>query len=150
MIDFSSLLHPSCVLVDAEAADKDSLLRSLTELLHASGTVTDPDLLLHDLLEREKLVSTGVGEGIAIPHALSDAVTRTVMAVCRLKRPVDFASLDDVPVTIVVLIAGPRDATGMHLQILAKVARLFHDSAFRSAFEDAPAAETLASLFYGS
>ncbi len=150
MIDFRSLLPSSCIAVDVEARDRDEILSIMSGMLGAAGLVSDPARLLHDLIEREKLVSTGVGEGIAIPHALTDATVRNMMAVCRLKRPVDFASLDGVPVTIVVLSAGPKESTGTHLQILSKIARLFHDSAFRSSFEDAPTAEALASLFYGS
>ncbi len=150
MIDFRTLLLESCVATDVEAGDRDDVLSFMTGLLEAAGLVSDPERLVHDLIEREKLVSTGVGEGIAIPHALTDAVSRNMMAVCRLKRPVDFSSPDGVPVSIVVLSAGPRESTGTHLQILSKVARLFHDSAFRSSFEDAPDRESLASLFYGS
>jgi fructose-specific phosphotransferase system IIA component len=150
MIDFRALLPLSCVAIDVEARDRDDVLSAMTSMLAAAGLVSDPSRLLHDLIEREKLVSTGVGEGIAIPHALTDAVSGNMMAVCRLKRPVDFASPDEVPVSIVVLSAGPRESTGIHLQILSKIARLFHDSAFRSSFEDAPDRESLASLFYAS
>lgn len=150
MIDFKALLDPACTAVDVEASDRDGVLAFMAGMLARAGLIQDKDGLVRDLVEREKLISTGVGEGIAIPHALTGSAPRTVMAVCRLKRPVDFASLDGVPVSIVVMTAGPKESSGTHLQVLSKVARLFHDSAFRSSFEDAPTAEALAALFHGA
>lgn len=150
MIDFRTLIDPSCVAVDVEVDTRDELLVLMSRMLANASLVPDADALFADLLAREALVSTGIGEGIAMPHALTSSAPRSVMALCRLKHPVDFFALDGVPVTIVILSAGPRDSTGMHLQILAKIARLFHDSAFRSAFEDAPTAEALTKLFHNA
>ncbi|MBU1080693.1 MAG: PTS sugar transporter subunit IIA, partial [Spirochaetes bacterium] len=97
---------------------------------------------------REKLSSTGIGEGVAIPHALMEGVAATTMAVARLAEPVDFDAEDGGPVDLVFMIAGPRSDTGGHLKLLSKLARTLHDPEFRKAAREAPDGPALARLIY--
>ncbi len=146
MTRLGDYLRPGCTAVDLAAESVEGLLGTLARMIADSGGVRDRARLVEAILERERSMSTGIGEGIALPHALTDEAERTALAACTLEKPIDFGSPDRVPVSIVILIVGPRAETGTHLQVLAKVARLFRDSAFRSAFEDAPDAQALAAL----
>jgi mannitol/fructose-specific phosphotransferase system IIA component (Ntr-type) len=104
--------------------------------------------LLAKVLAREELGSTGIGEGVAVPHAMTSSVSETVMAVARLAKPIDFAAVDDQAVDLVFLLVGPEGSSAAHLQILSKLARLLHDPEFRKAAREAPDGATLAGLLY--
>ncbi len=140
-------LDPSCVTLGLAARTSEEVITALVGLLGAAGAVPDPALLLRDVIERERSFPTGLEEGCAIPHANSDAMASTRLAVARLAAPVDFGAPDG-PASLVVLMAGPRDATGTHLKLLSKLARLLHDPEFREAAGAAPDAAALASLFH--
>jgi fructose-specific phosphotransferase system IIA component len=148
MTKFATILDPSCVAVGLVADDKKSVLAAITGLLVSGGSVGKAQDLLSRVLSREELASTGVGEGIAIPHAVSPSVSETVMAVARLAKPVDFLAVDGQPVDLVFLLVGPEGSSGVHLQILSKLARLLHDPDFRDAARAAPDSGALADLLY--
>ncbi|MBN2875267.1 MAG: PTS sugar transporter subunit IIA [Spirochaetales bacterium] len=148
MIRFQSILKPSCVAVGVAAADKNAALEAVARVLFSGGGACDMPTLLEGVLAREKLASTGIGEGVAVPHSLSVCTPETVMAVIRLASPVEFAAIDGQPVDLLFLLAGPEDSSGAHLQILSKLARLLHDPAFRTAAREASDAATLAALLY--
>jgi fructose-specific phosphotransferase system IIA component len=148
MIQFATLLKPSCAAVGIDAADKAEALAAITDLLAAGVDAGNAQALLSKVLAREELASTGIGEGIAIPHAVSSSVPATVMAVARLAKPVDFTAVDGQPVDLVFLLVGPEGSSGVHLQILSKLARLLHDPSFRDAARSAPDGAALAGLLY--
>ncbi len=146
MVLFSEILDPVCAATGVLAADKDAALVAAVGLLADHGKVHDGSRLLAEIRARERLSSTGIGEGVAVPHALCDEIPHTVMAVMHLAKPVDFASLDGKPVDLVFMMAGPRGATANHLKILSKLARLLHDEQFRTAARDARDGAALARL----
>ncbi len=148
MVLFSDILDPSCAAVGVAADDKDAVLVAAVDLLAQGGKLSDKGRLLEEIRARERLSSTGIGEGVAVPHALCDAIPQTVMSVVRLARPVPFGSLDGAPVDLVFLMAGPRGATANHLKILSKLARLLHDEAFRTAARQAKDGPALAELLF--
>lgn len=150
MLDFKVILDPRCVAVDLEAADKDAVLAAMTKLACLSGKVPDELALLNSVREREALSSTGIGEGVAVPHSISDAVGETLLAVATLARPVPFDAVDGQPVRLVFFMAGPQGETGLHLKLLSKLARLLHDPAFRNAAQTAETRESLVSLLHGA
>lgn len=147
MTQFRTILKPSCVAVGVEASDKSAALAAIAGLLVSGGGGTDAPRLLAELMAREAMASTGIGEGVAVPHSLSDSILDTSMAVARLARPIDFDSIDGEPVDLVFLLTGPH-GSATHLQILSKLARLLHDPAFRKAARDAPDGKSLAKLMY--
>ena len=147
MIQFGTILKASCVAVDVDSKDKDAALAAVTELLVSGGGGTDAPRLLSEILARESLASTGIGEGVAVPHALADDIRETAMAVARLAKPIDFDAVDGEPVDLLFLLVGPKGTTA-HLQLLSKLARLLHDPAFRKAARAAPDGAALARLLY--
>jgi mannitol/fructose-specific phosphotransferase system IIA component (Ntr-type) len=121
-IDLARHLAPAQVL-DLAATSKDGTLVELVEAVAGCPQVTDRAGLLAAVRERERLLSTGIGLGIAIPHARIASVTDFVVAVGRHPRGVDFGSIDQKPVHIVVLIAGPQDAQKPYLELLAQLSK---------------------------
>ncbi len=103
---------------------KNEVISELVGLTSRSKLVKDGSKLLKDILEREKLVTTGVGYGVAFPHAKSKAVKGIVIAFGRSKKGVDFDSMDKKPVHLFFLIAAPEDAIGAHLNVMARLSYL--------------------------
>ena len=126
-----SLLDTPRIAVNLDAPTKPDVLHALADLAGTSDAVTDPELLLADIRAREALISTGVGEGIALPHARTRAVTQTVAAFATLAEPVDYDSLDGAPVRLVLLIAGPESERHHHVRLLSRVSRVLSDSETR-------------------
>jgi len=141
-------LDPACVAVDVRAADKEEAIRALVHIADSAAGVKDPELLVRDILERERLAPTGLGESCAVPHAHSDGIADTRLVFARLAAPVDFGAPDDKDAHLVVLMAGPRDSAGLHLKLLSKLARMLHDADFRAAALAAPDAGILAQLIF--
>ena len=110
-------------VIDLNARTKDEALAELIEAVAASPAVEDPEALLRAVREREKLLSTGIGLGIAIPHARIPSVNDFVVAVGRRRDGIDFGSIDGRPAQIVVLIAGPQDAQKSYLELLAQLSK---------------------------
>jgi len=117
-------LDPRAVLIDLDIADRDSCLRALVEALTKIGSVTASPEPLARLIEREAVMSTGIHPGVAVPHAYSAAVPKSVCAIARVSRGVDFKSLDGGPVRLVFCLLGPPEATDAHVRLLARLARL--------------------------
>ena len=103
----------------------------------------DPDVALDGLIEREAAGSTGVGEGVAIPHARVDGLDRVRAVVVRLDTPVAFDALDDKPVDLLVALFAPHDANAQHLRALARVARMMRQPELRSALRQARSADAI-------
>lgn len=121
-IDLKDHLHPKYV-VQLEARSKDAVLEEIVRAVAGSPDVKDLGALLAAVREREALLSTGIGLGIAIPHARIPAVQRFVVAVGRCGSGIEFGSIDGKPVSIVVLIAGPQDAQKPYLELLAQISK---------------------------
>ncbi len=148
MTKFATILKPSSAVVGLDAADKAGALAAITRLLASGGDAGKAQALLSKVIAREELASTGIGEGVAVPHAVSPDVSETVMAVARLAKPMDFAAIDGQAVDLVFLLVGPEGSSGEHLRILSKLARLLNDPEFRAAARAAPDGAALAGLLY--
>jgi len=123
------LLAKECILLDIDVKEKEQVWGLLAECLQSSGAVTDVKEYLEAVRKRETLGTTGVGFGVAIPHAESTAVTRAALAMAKLKEGVDVASLDGSRADLFFLIAAPLRGENVHLQALSKLARmLVHDT----------------------
>jgi len=119
----SDYLTPEAVELDLNASSKARLLQALSE--RAGGRVgLDEGEILAALQNREHLGSTGIGSGIAIPHAPIARLTRPFVFVARLGKPVDFDSIDGAPVDIVCLVLTPPDSCASHLTLLSRIARV--------------------------
>jgi fructose-specific phosphotransferase system IIA component len=139
----TDLLEASTIKMELEARKKNDALRELVELLHGAGKIKDPDATLTGLIDREKLTSTGIGSGIAIPHLLTPGADETVMAFGRKRDGLRFDSVDNQPVTLIFLIVGPKHHEYAHLRLLSRLSRLLHDEQFRQTLLDAETPEAI-------
>jgi nitrogen PTS system EIIA component len=133
ILDF---LHPNAVTIDLTATTKKGVLEELVGLLAKDGKVKDAKATVDVLLEREKLGSTGIGQGIAIPHAKTDQASDVVAAFGLSRRGVPFDSLDGELVYIVFILVAPPTAAALHLKALARISRLLKDKFFRQSLRD--------------
>ena len=113
-----------------DGRNKDELLRRMVEMLHRAGGIEQPEPLLKSLLERESIMTTGIGRGIAVPHAISPKVGRQIIALGRIPTGADFESLDRKPVYFIFLLVGPPESAAQHLKTLARISRLVQHSQF--------------------
>lgn len=125
------ILTLDLVTTDLSGTDKSSVIRALLDLINKTGKVKDPEAALSSLLEHEMGMSTGMENGIAIPHAKTDAVEELVACVGISKRKVDFECLDRKPAQIFVMTLSPKEGVGPHIQFLAEISRLLKDPKFR-------------------
>jgi fructose-specific phosphotransferase system IIA component len=131
MLRIQDLLDRDLILMDLRAADKAGVIRELAGLLARNNRVQDPDALAQAVLDRESQGSTGIGEGIAIPHAKSQAIDDIVVAFGRSTSGVDFQSLDGKPAYLFFLLVTPEDRPGEHLKLLARISRIMRNAALR-------------------
>lgn len=145
-----SVLEPACVAVSVVAPDKQAALAVLVDMIAASGNTDDPAGLLRAILDREALAPTGIGSSCAIPHAQTDVVRRTAMAVIRLDEPLDFGAPDGTKAVLVFLLVGPKDSAAVHLRLLSRLARVLGDDEIRDRLLAAPDASAFAELLYAT
>ena len=123
--DPSEILDASCVALDIPALTKSEAVSALLDLLATHGVVSDTEKVLEDIEARERVMSTGIGGGIAVPHAQSEGAGRLALALGRTKTPIDFESLDNRPVQLIFLLVGPEERGGF-IRVLARISRLLY------------------------
>jgi PTS system fructose-specific IIC component len=141
------ILEPSCVALHLAAGGKAEALEELAGLLVKAGRIRDGAALLESLQVRERKVSTGVGEGIALPHCASPELASPVLAVARKPEGLDFEALDGKPVRLLFLLVGQKDKPAAQLRLLARLARLLREPAFPAALLAAESPEAVRELF---
>jgi len=129
----TDILKPENIKLPLTAKNKTEAIRELVEVLGASGEATDTKKVLDAVLERESTRTTGIGNGLAIPHGKCSGVGHLVMAIGRPATPIDFQAIDGRPVTLIWLLASPPDQTGPHIHALARISRLMTIERFRQA-----------------
>lgn len=130
-------LNPKAVSADLQASDKEGVIGELVDLLIRQREIKDNNEMVKALLDREALGSTGIGQGIAIPHAKSDSVKELVAAFGLSRKGINFNALDGEPVYIFFLLVAPPDSAGSHLKALARISRLLRDKFFRETLKNA-------------
>jgi mannitol/fructose-specific phosphotransferase system IIA component (Ntr-type) len=125
LILLRELLDPSCVALDLTASNKDAVIESLVDLLHGAQVVQDRDRMVEDLKKRERIMSTGIGGGIAVPHAQSPGANRLALSLGRLAQPIEFEALDERPVRLVFMVVAPEERGGF-IRVLARISRLLY------------------------
>ena len=124
------ILEPRCVQLELEARRKDEALTEMVGLLVRAGRIRAPEALLETLRARERQVSTGIGDGIAIPHCVSPELVSTVLALGRKREGIPFDAIDRRPVRLLFLLVGPEGQQTAHLRLLSRLARLLRDRSF--------------------
>ena len=144
----SSFTNAKLIDLDLAAGDKDSVISSMVEILSRSPNLTDRDLFLRDVLAREELVTTGVGYGVAFPHAKSDAVKAVVFALARVPEGVDFGALDGKPVRLIFMIGAPKrqEPSRVYLNLMARLSFLMKDEGNRDLLLKTDSVEEVARL----
>ncbi|PKO87790.1 MAG: PTS IIA-like nitrogen-regulatory protein PtsN [Betaproteobacteria bacterium HGW-Betaproteobacteria-12] len=146
MNPLSNILSPSQILLDLEASSKKRVFEQAGQLFEAHLGLAR-SLIFDSLFAREKLGSTGLGQGIAIPHGRIKGLKQAAGAFIRLANPVAFDSPDGRAVNLLFVLLVPEQATEEHLQILSELAQRFADRSFREALQTAPDAATVLALF---
>ena len=127
------ILKPANIKIPLESRTKADAIGELVKVLAASGDVTDQKKVLDAVLEREATRTTGIGNGLAIPHGKCQGTKDLVMAIGRAGTPIDFQAIDGRPVSIIWMLASPPDKTGPHIHALARISRLMTIDKFRAA-----------------
>jgi mannitol/fructose-specific phosphotransferase system IIA component (Ntr-type) len=126
------LLNDDNVVVSLNGRKKSAVISSMLDLLADNPDVVDPAGVKSAVLAREELMSTGVGKGLALPHAKTTGVQKTIAALAVTSRPIEFDAADGEPVRIVFLLVGPPDAKSNHVRILSRISRLMNREEVRS------------------
>ncbi len=132
--DFLKIDH---IKVPLAAKNKKDAITELVKVLADAHEVKNAEVLLSSVLEREATRTTGIGNGLAIPHGKCAGVDHLVVAIGKPETPIDFDSIDGRPVNLLVLLASPPDQTGPHIQALARISRLMNVDSFRQAMRTA-------------
>lgn len=137
----TELLSVERIKIPLESQTKDELLRELVGVVAGSAGAPDREDVLRAVREREAVLSTGIGHGVAIPHGKSSAVGDLRMAAGRAAEPVDFDALDGQPVSLFFLLVGPESAAGPHIKALSRISRLVRKDEVREKLVAAQTAE---------
>jgi len=143
----TEILDPQCVLVPLVAGTKREAIDALVDALASTGRVSDAAAVKKSVWDREQQRSTGIGEGLAIPHGKTAAAHGLCMAVGRLSQPIEYDSIDRKPVRLVVLLVSPPERTSDHIQALGRISRLMTNPAFREQVYSAAGPAELLELF---
>ena len=143
----SDILSKDVIAVNIETSDKDDTIRKIINLASGSGKILDIDKVSNTIFEREKLVSTGVGKGFAIPHGKTDAISDVVAAFAITKTPIDFDSIDGEPVRFVFLLIGKENLLNTHIKLLSRISRLMNKEEFRERLLEASTPGEVLTIF---
>ena len=137
----TDILKANNIKIPLEAKTKTEAIGELVNLLAGSGDIKDPKKVLDAVLEREATRTTGIGNGLAIPHGKCSGTRDLVMAIGKAATPIDFQAIDGRPVTIIWMLASPPDKTGPHIHALARISRLMTIDKFRHSLMNAKSSQ---------
>ena len=140
------ILSIQSAIVDLKGETKEHIITELVDSLEIGKVISDRDKVLGAVLEREKIMSTGIGDGIAIPHGKSEAVIKLAAALGTQRRGVDFEALDGEPAYVFFLLVSPANVSGPHIKALARISRLLKNDDFKKRLGDAPSTEEIISV----
>lgn len=128
----SDILNEQLVVTNLAGGTKDEIINAMIDLLGKSSKVLDKEKVRSAIFEREKIMSTGVGNGFAIPHGKTDAVADMVASFGITAQPINYQALDDKPVRLVFLLVGKENLVGPHIKLLSRISRLMNKEEFRA------------------
>lgn len=130
-MNLADLLSPDCIIAPLAAKDKRGVIDELVDAMARSGKVHDAKALKDAVWQREQTRTTGIGQGLAIPHGKAAGLAGLALAVGKPGEPMNFEAIDGKPVKLVVMLASPPDRINDHIQVLASISRLMLKDAFR-------------------
>lgn len=143
----SDLFSSDSIVLDFPPLGKEELLEAIVRHLDSNGLIKKYEQTLQHVIERENVMSTGIGHGVAIPHAYTDGVDRLVAGFFRTSEGVDFNALDGKAVDLIFVILGPKESRRDHIKVLAKISRLLNHENFRNGLRKASDADAVFDVF---
>ncbi len=143
----SDILSIDVIAVNLETAEKEDAIKKVIDLGAKSNKILDIEKVSGTIFEREKLVSTGVGKGFAIPHGKTDSISDVVAAFAITKDPIDFDSIDGEPVRFIFLLIGKENLLNTHIKLLSRISRLMNKDEFREKLLEAATPEEVLEIF---
>lgn len=143
----SDILDESVVRVNLKGKTKDEIINQMIAIVTSSKKITDIEKVREAIFEREKIMSTGVGNGFAIPHGKTDAVVDIVAAFAITEGPIDYDSLDEQPVRLIFLLVGKDSMVGPHIKLLSRISRLMNKEEFRTKLLSASSEKEVIDIF---
>ncbi|UCD70649.1 MAG: PTS sugar transporter subunit IIA [Syntrophobacterales bacterium] len=140
------ILDETSIIQDLYSTSKKGVLEELSNVLVQGGKLPDRDKVVEVLLEREKLGSTGIGDGIAIPHGKMKGIKGLVTSFGRSIKGINFESIDNKPTHLFFLLVAPENSAGIHLKALARISRILKDPSFRNRLMEARDRQDLFSI----
>ena len=143
----TDILNEQVVRVNLPGTTKTEIIDAMIDLAATQNKVRDKQKMREAIFEREKIMSTGVGSGFAIPHGKTDAVSDIIGALGITAQPIDYQSLDDQPVRIVFLLVGQDNMVGPHIKLLSRISRLMNKEEFRNRLLEANSPQDILEIF---
>jgi PTS system fructose-specific IIC component len=145
-VKIRDLLNKSSILIDLQGTNKTEIINQMTHYMASIENLSDPDLITRKILEREADMSTGIGFGIAIPHARIEKIGRVHMVVAKSVAGVDFSAIDEQPVHLIFLMISPANTSTEHTQTLSSLSRIMSYEDMRKKLFAATTAEQFLDL----
>jgi fructose-specific phosphotransferase system IIA component len=143
----SDYLSEDVVIADIQSTTKEGVINEMLDLFKNDKRVVDLAKVKESVLEREKIMSTGVGKNFAIPHGKTDAVTDIICAFGRSAKPIEYQSLDDQPVYLVFLLVGKDNLVSIHIKLLSRISRMMTKDEFRDKLMKAQTKQEILEIF---
>lgn len=143
----SELLNTDVIISDLKGNKKEDVINELIDLFTGDSRVEDVEKVRSAVLDREKIMSTGVGKGFAIPHGKTNSITDIIAAFGKTKNPIDYEALDNQPVHLVFLLVGKDNLVSKHIKLLSRISRMMNKDDFRNRLLEASSAEEILGIF---
>jgi len=143
----SDLLHKDFIIADLKSSAKEDVINELIDLFENDKRVIDLKRIRDAVLDREKIMSTGVGKGFAIPHGKTNAVNEILAAFGKTNNPIDYQALDNQPVQLVFLLVGKDNMVSTHIKLLSRISRMMNKDEFREKLINANSNDEIVELF---
>lgn len=141
------LLDPKYILTEFKSENKDDIINELIDLLKGDKRIIDLEEVRKCVFDREKIMSTGVGKGFAIPHGKTNSVNDIIAVFGKSKKPIDYNSLDGEPVNLVFLMIGKDTLVSKHIKLLSRISRLMNNDEFREKLVKADSKDSILKIF---
>ena len=143
----SELLKEKYILTEFKSADKAEIINEMIDLFNDDERVSNLEEVRKCVLDREKIMSTGVGKGFAIPHGKSNSVNDIIAAFGKSAQPIEYNALDGNPVQLIFLMVGQEKLVGSHIKVLSRISRIMNNDDFRAKLLEAKSTEEILNVF---
>ena len=141
------ILRIDKIIPSMKGSSKDDIINELVGLFKNDNRIVNLEEMRNAIHEREKIMSTGVGKGFAIPHAKTNSVSEIIAAFGKIDHPIDFQALDEQPVNLVFLLVGKESLVGPHIKLLSRISRMMNKDEFREGLAKSKTAKEIYALF---